>query len=185
MNTSQASRKSIRWYAVVLAALGSVSCGTLAVPPLGVGDSRGYIGLNLHATIGVVSRLGRIKTVVLDRVDRESPAERAGLLVGDSVLRIDGQDVRWMSWREFCTLIATMSQKEPGEKITLEVTRAGLPKLQVDVVVGTVRKQPNKAPEPTRTAVTPRAMEMKYEKKKSTCESNKARVAPAVRVAHL
>jgi hypothetical protein len=48
-----------------------------------------------------------------------------------------------------------------------------------------MKKRPNKAPEPTRTAVTPRAMELKAEKKKSVCESNEARVAPAVRVAHL
>jgi hypothetical protein len=46
-------------------------------------------------------------------------------------------------------------------------------------------KEPNKAPEPTPTAVTPRAMEMKIEMKTRNCDRCEARVAPAVGVAHL
>jgi hypothetical protein len=46
-------------------------------------------------------------------------------------------------------------------------------------------KKPNKAPEPTPTAVTPRAMELKSETNLSNPQSFEARVAPAVGVAHL
>ena len=46
-------------------------------------------------------------------------------------------------------------------------------------------RRPNKSPEPTPTAVTPRAIEMKMESKRRKAELNEARVAPAVRVAHL
>jgi diamine N-acetyltransferase len=46
-------------------------------------------------------------------------------------------------------------------------------------------KRPNKALEPTPTAVTPHAMEMKSEGKNWISESNEARVVPAAVVAHL
>ena len=44
---------------------------------------------------------------------------------------------------------------------------------------------PNKAPEPTRATVTPRAIEMKTEMKPLTTGSLAARGAPVARVAHL
>jgi hypothetical protein len=45
--------------------------------------------------------------------------------------------------------------------------------------------RPNKAPEPTPTAVTPRAMEMNIEVKPLNCNRKEARVVPAAVVAHL
>jgi hypothetical protein len=48
-----------------------------------------------------------------------------------------------------------------------------------------VKKGPNKAPEPTPTAVTPRAIDMKVEAKTWICSRYEARVVPAVGVAHL
>jgi hypothetical protein len=47
------------------------------------------------------------------------------------------------------------------------------------------KKEPNKALEPTPTAVTPRAIEMQSDLKKSNPQSTEARVAPTVGVAHL
>jgi hypothetical protein len=44
---------------------------------------------------------------------------------------------------------------------------------------------PNKAPEPTPTAVTPRAIEVVNEMKRWICNRIEARVVPAVGVAHL
>jgi hypothetical protein len=46
-------------------------------------------------------------------------------------------------------------------------------------------KPPNKAPEPTPTAVTPRAMEVRSEMKRWICNRIEARVVPAAVVAHL
>jgi hypothetical protein len=46
-------------------------------------------------------------------------------------------------------------------------------------------KPPNKAPEPTPTAVTPRAVEMVIEVKQWICNCDEARGAPAAGVAHL
>jgi hypothetical protein len=59
------------------------------------------------------------------------------------------------------------------------------PSLKVEAVRALEKKQPNKAPEPTPTAVTPRAMEMKSEMKHWIPEWNEARVVPAAGVAHL
>jgi broad specificity phosphatase PhoE len=47
------------------------------------------------------------------------------------------------------------------------------------------KKAPNKAPEPTPTAVTPRAMEDKSQLKQWICNRDEARGAPAAVVAHL
>jgi hypothetical protein len=46
-------------------------------------------------------------------------------------------------------------------------------------------QKPNKAPEPTPTAVTPRAVEVVIEVKQWICNRDKARGAPAAGVAHL
>ena len=46
-------------------------------------------------------------------------------------------------------------------------------------------KPPYKAPEPTSTSVTPRALSSTLEMKHRTEERSEARVAPAVAVAHL
>jgi hypothetical protein len=46
-------------------------------------------------------------------------------------------------------------------------------------------KPPNKAPEPTPTAVTSRAMEVNFEMKTRNCNRYEARGAPAAVVAHL
>jgi hypothetical protein len=48
-----------------------------------------------------------------------------------------------------------------------------------------MKKRANKAPEPTPTAVTPRAIVMKFEVKNWNVESKEARGAPAAVVAHL
>jgi hypothetical protein len=45
--------------------------------------------------------------------------------------------------------------------------------------------KPNKAPEPTPTAVTPRAMEVNFEMNRWNCNRDEARGAPAAVVAHL
>jgi hypothetical protein len=47
------------------------------------------------------------------------------------------------------------------------------------------RLSPNKAPEPTATSVTPRAISRSAELKRRTENRSEARVAPAVAVAHL
>jgi hypothetical protein len=46
-------------------------------------------------------------------------------------------------------------------------------------------KRPNKALEPTPTAVTPRAMEVNFEMKSRNYDCDEARGAPAAVVAHL
>jgi hypothetical protein len=51
--------------------------------------------------------------------------------------------------------------------------------------VGESEKPANKAPEPTPTAVTPRALETVIEMKQWIYNRDEARVVPAVGVAHL
>jgi regulator of sigma E protease len=56
---------------------------------------------------------------VVDQVVPDSPAEAAGLQLGDRVLRADGQEMRlWMDWVEYV-------RARPAEPISLEIDRNG------------------------------------------------------------
>lgn len=53
------------------------------------------------------------------RVVENSPAEKAGILEGDVVVRMDGRDVG-----DFASLMKLVEEKQPGDEITLVVQRA-------------------------------------------------------------
>jgi regulator of sigma E protease len=73
---------------------------------------------NLLAGLGVTLWTPDVPPVV-DEVVPESPAEAAGLLSGDRVLRADGQDMPlWADWVEYV-------RARPGEPIDLEIDRDG------------------------------------------------------------
>jgi regulator of sigma E protease len=59
--------------------------------------------------------------VVLDKVNPESPAERAGLQVGDRITRADG--IEMVQWREWVDYV----RARPGQVIEIEFERAGAP----------------------------------------------------------
>jgi hypothetical protein len=82
----------------------------------------------------------------------------------------------WFSPQPLSAYDAYASKAERDFLILLSVLHDSLP---------VMRKTPNKAPEPTPTAVTSRAIEIKSETKLSNPQPYEARVAPAVVVAHL
>jgi hypothetical protein len=108
----------------------------------------------------------------------------------------DGRLGRGESWK-YSPRCERVECDRRGECSQIWRIRASLPrKFLRSAVSGRVNRRhsgisvgrarwPNKAPEPTPTAVTPRAIEMMTEVKQWICSRDEARVAPAVVVAHL
>ena len=86
-------------------------------------------GVTMNAVLAIVLDIGTLAAygrpympAVIDSVVAGRPADRAGLLKGDSIVAIDGQPVR--EWQE---LIGRVSASA-GRPITLDVVRDGAPR---------------------------------------------------------
>ena len=103
------------------------------LPQLKTGKvSRGRLGVHIQdvtpelaASFGLDKKQG----AVISEVIEESPAERAGLKVGDIILAVDGKPVA-----EMHILPRMIAAKKPGTKVTLKVLRLGEMQ-QVNVVL--------------------------------------------------
>ena len=86
-----------------------------------LGGSRTYIGVSLAGLSPELrEHFGAPKDagVMVESVQEDSPAEKAGIKVGDIVLSVDGKDVKSSS-----DLRAALSDKKEGESVRLEVLR--------------------------------------------------------------
>ncbi len=69
-------------------------------------------------SLGLVAMLPKIETV-LDKVQENSPASKAGLMAGDQITRVNGQSLT--DWQTFADAV----KQHPGQAMTLEIVRAG------------------------------------------------------------
>src|SRR4029077_16723673 len=84
---------------------------------------------------GSRQRLKHDGGLLLLSVEPDAPASRAGLLIGDVIVAIDGQSVEG-----FAQLLDVLGAGDVvGKKLRLEVVRAGQP-VSVDVVIGERRR---------------------------------------------
>jgi len=120
----------------------------LELPPYVVkGTPLGFIGVK-HVTVtvgmlGMFSERAKIKGLVVDEVIADSPAQKAGLVPKDKVLRIDGTLVSELSIRD----LKKYSEKEVGEKIVMEVRGADQQTSRtVEVIAGRKPKKPDQKP---------------------------------------
>jgi S1-C subfamily serine protease len=94
--------------------------------------TRGWIGAAMQPVRldpATQQRLKREAGLLLLSVEPDAPASRAGLLVGDIVVAMDGKDVDG-----FDQLLDVLGGDVVGRKLKLEVVRAGQP-VSVDVVI--------------------------------------------------
>jgi serine protease Do len=96
--------------------------------------ARGYLGVGMQPlTEDVAGALGLPKNSgeIIQRVSPGDPAEKAGILVGDVIVAVNGQPVT-----QDASLSYLVANVKPGTRIPLDIIRGGK-KQTVNVVVGT------------------------------------------------
>jgi putative serine protease PepD len=104
------------------------------VPRLAKGEeiTRAYLGLETSPA----SPGGDVGAQV-QRAVPDGPGQRAGITVGDVILKLDGKDVN-----EPADVSAAIAGKRPGDEVEIELERAG----QVKKVKATLGKRPARTP---------------------------------------
>ncbi len=84
---------------------------------------RGYLGVGAQAArlpAGLATQLGQESGLLLGSVETDSPAERGGLFMGDTIVALDGQPVRHLD-----DLLALLSGDRVGQAVPVRVVRGG------------------------------------------------------------
>lgn len=85
---------------------------------------RGFLGIGLGGevdrTMARALNLDRARGVIVGDVSEDGPAEEAGILEGDVIISLNGEEV--IGWRDLQLGIAS---NDPGEEISIEVIRDG------------------------------------------------------------
>ncbi len=97
---------------------------------------RGYLGVGaqpvrLPAALG--EQLGQETGLLLVSVEPEGPADAAGLLLGDTIVALDGQPVRHMD-----ELLALLGGDRVGASLPIRIVRGG----QVQELTVTIGERP-------------------------------------------
>jgi S1-C subfamily serine protease len=84
---------------------------------------RGYLGMGaqpVRLPAALKQQLGQETGVLLVSVESGSPAEQGGLLLGDTIVSLDGQPVRHMD-----DLLALLSGDRVGAVVSVRIVRGG------------------------------------------------------------
>ncbi|MGI9026500.1 MAG: Do family serine endopeptidase [Burkholderiaceae bacterium] len=114
---------------------------------------RGRLGVEIQELGKDVADAMGIKPqgAVVSRVEVGTPAEKAGVMPGDVILKFDGKTIE-----KSVDLPRAVGDTKPGTKSMLSVLRKGTPR-DIPIVVSELdsdTKRPPKAPEPPKPAVT-------------------------------
>jgi S1-C subfamily serine protease len=94
---------------------------------------RGYLGIGAQVARlpdGLAQQLGQETGLLLGSVEPSSPAERAGLFMGDTIVSLDGQHVRHLD-----DLVALLGSDRAGATVPVRIVRGGQV-VEVKVVIG-------------------------------------------------
>lgn len=94
---------------------------------------RGYLGIGgqpAHLPEGLAAELGQETGILLASVEPGSPAEKGGLVLGDTIVAFDGLPVRHLN-----DLLALLSGERVGQDIPVRILRGGTLQ-EVTVTVG-------------------------------------------------
>jgi S1-C subfamily serine protease len=94
---------------------------------------RGYLGVStqpVRLPAVVEQQLGQEAGLLLVAVEPGSPAEQGGLLLGDTIVAVEGSSVQ-----QHDDLLALLSADRVGVKVVLKIVRGGQIQ-EINVVVG-------------------------------------------------
>jgi len=94
---------------------------------------RGYLGVNtqpVRLPAALEQQLGQETGLLLAAVEPGSPAEQGGLLLGDTIVALEGSPVQ-----QHDDLLALLSSDRVGKPVTLKIVRGGQVQ-EISVVVG-------------------------------------------------
>ena len=94
---------------------------------------RGYLGVGAQAVrlpAALAAQLNQETGLLLGSVEAGSPAERADLFMGDTIVTLDGQPVRHLD-----DLLVLLSGDRVGKTVPARIVRGGQA-MEVDVVIG-------------------------------------------------
>ena len=94
---------------------------------------RGYLGVGAQGVrlpASLAAQLNQETGLLLGSVEADSPAERAGLFMGDTIVTLDGQPVR-----DLDDLLALLSGDRVGKAVPARIVRGGQV-VEVSVVIG-------------------------------------------------
>lgn len=80
---------------------------------------RGYLGVGVQPVV-LPESAGQTHGLLIISVEPNSPAEKSGFILGDTLLAVDGQPVRMID-----QLLALLSGERVGQEITARLLRAG------------------------------------------------------------
>ncbi len=101
---------------------------------------RGWLGVVIQEVTPEISEaIGVKEGVLIAQIAPNSPADKAGLKVGDVIVSVDGERVSSVRDLQF-----KIMKTQPGEELTLDVVRGGK-ELQVKVKVGELSESPERA----------------------------------------
>ncbi len=104
----------------------------------GFWKSRGYLGVGLTDLTQPLRshfKVPKDQGVMIDRIEEKSPAEKAGLKVGDILVAVDAESID-SSWK----LVRLVGKKKKDERVKLTLYRSGK-KMQLSAVIEE-RKKP-------------------------------------------
>jgi S1-C subfamily serine protease len=84
---------------------------------------RGYLGVGaqpVRLPAGLQDALGQETGLLIASVETDSPAEKGGLLMGDTIVALDGQPVRHLD-----DLLALLSGDRIGRSVPVKIVRGG------------------------------------------------------------
>ncbi len=112
--------------------------------------ARGYLGVSIQPLDRELARywgIDNVHGVIVGAVTHESPAQTAGLSVGDIITRFDGEDIRAEKDEDMGQFQRQIARMSAGKEVSIDVLRSG----EYKTLTATLIAQPEVVPDEEET----------------------------------